>query len=50
MPGRITINKVSAKDRRELIAANLANIALHEPWVYPCRDDIAFGLSGPLRR
>jgi ribosomal-protein-alanine N-acetyltransferase len=39
---RMTINKVSQDDRGDLIAANLASIGLHEPWVYPCRDDSTF--------
>ena len=39
---RTIINKVCMADRTELIAANLASIALHEPWVFPCRDDAGF--------
>ena len=42
MPARVTINKVCIDDRAELVAANLASIALHEPWVYPCRDEAGF--------
>jgi len=36
------IRPVSPKDGGELIAANLASIALHEPWVSPCRDQASF--------
>jgi ribosomal-protein-alanine N-acetyltransferase len=42
MSARITLNKVSAEDRADLVTANLASIDLHEPWIYPCRDDSAF--------
>jgi ribosomal-protein-alanine N-acetyltransferase len=42
MPVRVTINEVSADDRHDLIAANLASIHAHEPWVYPFRDDAGF--------
>jgi [ribosomal protein S5]-alanine N-acetyltransferase len=36
------IRRVRFEDGGELIAANLASIALHEPWVYPCRDHASF--------
>jgi ribosomal-protein-alanine N-acetyltransferase len=39
---RVTINHVRASDGAELIAANLASVALHEPWVSPCRDQASF--------
>ena len=39
---RVAIRPVSAMDGSELIAANLASIQVHEPWVYPCRDVVAF--------
>ncbi|NIX78312.1 GNAT family N-acetyltransferase [Microvirga sp. c23x22] len=39
---RVTIQPVSADDAEELIMANLASIALHEPWVSPCRDHASF--------
>lgn len=42
MPPRVMISPVRAEDCAELIAANLASIALHEPWVYPCRDQASF--------
>ena len=42
MSTRITISQVSTDDRAELVVANLASIDLHEPWIYPCRDDSAF--------
>ncbi|WP_230529967.1 GNAT family N-acetyltransferase [Microvirga roseola] len=42
MASRVTIRPVRIEDADELIAANLASIALHEPWVYPCRDRIGF--------
>lgn len=40
--GRVTLHPVRAEDGAELIAANLASIALHEPWVYPCREQATF--------
>jgi ribosomal-protein-alanine N-acetyltransferase len=39
---RVTINHVQSRDGTELVAANLASIALHEPWVSPCRDLVSF--------
>jgi ribosomal-protein-alanine N-acetyltransferase len=42
MPSRVTIRSVRIEDGEELIAANLASIGLHEPWVYPCRDRVSF--------
>jgi len=42
MPSRVNIWPVRAADAEELIAANLASIALHEPWVFPCRDHPSF--------
>lgn len=39
---RVTINHVRASDGAELVAANLASIPLHEPWVLPCRDQASF--------
>jgi len=39
---RVTIRPVHASDAAELIAANLASIHLHEPWVSPCRDQASF--------
>lgn len=42
MSPRVTIRPVHASDSAELIAANLASIDLHEPWVLPCRDHASF--------
>jgi [ribosomal protein S5]-alanine N-acetyltransferase len=42
MLSRAIIRPVRAEDASELIAANLASIALHEPWVFPCRDQASF--------
>ena len=42
MPSRVTIRPVQASDGAELVAANLASIDLHEPWVSPCRDHASF--------
>jgi len=42
MRASVTIRPVRAEDAAELIAANLGSIALHEPWVYPCRDAAGF--------
>jgi [ribosomal protein S5]-alanine N-acetyltransferase len=39
---RVRIDHVQASDGAELVAANLASIALHEPWVSPCRDQASF--------
>lgn len=39
---RVTIDRVQARDGAELVSANLASIALHEPWVSPCRDFASF--------
>jgi ribosomal-protein-alanine N-acetyltransferase len=38
----VTVRAVRAEDGVDLIAANLGSIALHEPWVSPCRDDAGF--------
>jgi ribosomal-protein-alanine N-acetyltransferase len=38
----VVIRPVRLADGAELIAANLASIALHEPWVSPCRDEASF--------
>ena len=38
MIDRVVIDPVRPGDGPALVAANLASIALHEPWVYPCRD------------
>jgi ribosomal-protein-alanine N-acetyltransferase len=35
---RIILARVVPQDGPALVAANLASIALHEPWVSPCRD------------
>ena len=42
MEARVTIKKVSTDDCREIIAGNLSSIGVHEPWVYPCRDESSF--------
>lgn len=42
MLSRVTIRPVQASDGAELVTANLASIALHEPWVSPCRDHPSF--------
>ncbi|MFC1457499.1 GNAT family N-acetyltransferase [Microvirga arabica] len=42
MLSRVAIRPVQASDGAELVAANLASIALHEPWVSPCRDPASF--------
>lgn len=42
MPPRVLIRPLRSSDAAELIAANLASIALHEPWVFPCRDQVSF--------
>jgi ribosomal-protein-alanine N-acetyltransferase len=42
MSSRVRIDHVQASDGAELVAANLASIALHEPWVSPCRDQASF--------
>ena len=42
MLSRVTIRPVQASDAAELVAANLASISLHEPWVSPCRDHASF--------
>ena len=42
MSPRVTIDHVKASDGAELVAANLASIGLHEPWVSPCRDQASF--------
>lgn len=42
MPPSVFIRPVRPEDGAELIAANLASIALHEPWVSPCRDEPGF--------
>jgi [ribosomal protein S5]-alanine N-acetyltransferase len=42
MVPRVTISHVRMSDGAELVAANLASITLHEPWVSPCRDQVSF--------
>jgi ribosomal-protein-alanine N-acetyltransferase len=42
MQSRVIIRRVAAADCAELIAANLASVEVHEPWVYPCRDTAGF--------
>lgn len=42
MRSSVVIRPVRVEDSSELIAANLASIALHEPWVFPCRDETSF--------
>jgi [ribosomal protein S5]-alanine N-acetyltransferase len=42
MLSRVVIRPVHASDAAELVAANLASIELHEPWVSPCRDHASF--------
>jgi ribosomal-protein-alanine N-acetyltransferase len=42
MSASVIIRPVQAEDCAELVNANLASIALHEPWVYPCRDEVGF--------
>ncbi|HZH51695.1 MAG TPA: GNAT family protein [Microvirga sp.] len=42
MRSSVVLRPVQAGDASELIAANLASIALHEPWVFPCRDEASF--------
>lgn len=39
---RVRIDRVQARDGTELVSANLASIALHEPWVSPCCDLASF--------
>ncbi|MGO4706262.1 GNAT family N-acetyltransferase [Microvirga sp. 2MCAF38] len=39
---RVSVQPVRFEDGDELITANLASLALHEPWVFPCRDGTAF--------
>jgi ribosomal-protein-alanine N-acetyltransferase len=42
MSSRVLIRPVHASDAAELVAGNLASMALHEPWVSPCRDHASF--------
>jgi [ribosomal protein S5]-alanine N-acetyltransferase len=42
MEPRVSVRRVRLDDGVELVAANLASIALHEPWVSPCRDEACF--------
>ena len=42
MEARVIIKKVSTDDCREIIAGNVSSIGVHEPWVYPCRDESSF--------
>ena len=42
MSSRVMIRPVHVSDAAELVAANLASIDLHEPWVSPCRDHASF--------
>jgi [ribosomal protein S5]-alanine N-acetyltransferase len=39
---RLSIEPVRESDGPALIAANLASIEAHEPWVSPCRDQASF--------
>jgi ribosomal-protein-alanine N-acetyltransferase len=39
---RLLIERVQDCDGEALIAANRASVALHEPWVSPCRDRAGF--------
>ena len=39
---RVLVRRVRAEDGRELVRANLASIAAHEPWVIPFRDEAGF--------
>jgi [ribosomal protein S5]-alanine N-acetyltransferase len=39
---RVVVQQVRAEDGAELIAANRASVALHEPWVYPFHDRTGF--------
>jgi ribosomal-protein-alanine N-acetyltransferase len=39
---RVLVRRVRAEDGRELVRANLASIAVHEPWVIPFRDEAGF--------
>ena len=42
MSSRVLVRPVHPSDAAELVAGNLASIALHEPWVSPCRDHASF--------
>ena len=42
MTARVIVGPIRRSDGAALVAANLASIALHEPWVYPCRDEAGF--------
>lgn len=42
MVQRVVIDYTRPQDGAELIAANLASLELHEPWVSPCRDWASF--------
>ncbi|WP_445502120.1 GNAT family N-acetyltransferase [Microvirga sp. G4-2] len=42
MQPRVTVNHVRSADGPELVSANLASLALHGPWVSPCRDLASF--------
>jgi ribosomal-protein-alanine N-acetyltransferase len=42
MNARVVVDHVRALDGGALIAANLASIPYHEPWVYPVRDQANF--------
>jgi ribosomal-protein-alanine N-acetyltransferase len=42
MTARVIVEPIRESDGAALVAANLASIALHEPWVYPCRDEAGF--------
>jgi ribosomal-protein-alanine N-acetyltransferase len=39
---RLSIAPVAAGDGAALLAANLASLAIHEPFVQPCRDEASF--------
>ncbi|HEX2510543.1 MAG TPA: GNAT family N-acetyltransferase [Microvirga sp.] len=40
--GSVRLSTVRTEDGAELVAANLASLRYHEPWVYPCREPAAF--------
>jgi ribosomal-protein-alanine N-acetyltransferase len=42
LTGRLSIGPVRESDGAALVAANLASIEAHEPWVSPCRDGASF--------
>jgi ribosomal-protein-alanine N-acetyltransferase len=42
MARRVTVEPVRESDGTALVAVNLASVDLHEPWVYPFRDQAGF--------